>query len=484
MKHNVYRNNLMNIVTTNKIVCALLCRTSFKYFIQIFHFYLFRQNFIFRPFHLDIIKNLEDIVFGKNEKRNLLINMPPRMGKSQIMQYFVAWSYTINKQCNFILTSYGDDLVLKFSDFVKSIISSDLYKDMFDLDIDAKSRAKAFWKVSEGGELRATSMGGTITGFGAGTMQDGWGGAMIIDDPLKANDYKSETALKNCEDFYVNTLKSRLNNPSTPIILIMQRLHVDDLTGYVLNNEEEEWKHVKYQGLDEENEEALWPDKVPVDKLLYWKKTLPFFYYSQYQQEPIILGGAVIKREWFKFYSSTENYIYNRIFIAGDTAMKIKEYNDYSVFGVFGVTNLGKLHILDLIRGKWESPTLRQQLISLWNKWVNQIPECPCSAVYVEDKSSGTGLIQDLQAMTGIPILGLKADKDKLIRAELALPYIESGNVLLPDNESYAFNPTILSECEAFTRDDSHKHDDVVDVISYGIQEGLSKLIISGFDVV
>ena len=86
--------------------------------------------------------------------------------------------------------------------------------------------------------------------------------------------------------------------------------------------------------------------------------------------------------------------------------------------------------------------------------------------------------------MTGIPILGLKADKDKLTRVELALPYIESGNVLLPDNESYAFNPAILSECEAFTRDDSHKHDDVVDVISYGIQEGLSKLIISGFDVV
>ena len=408
--------------------------------------------------------------------------MPPRMGKSQIMQYFVAWSYTVNKSSNFILTSYGDDLVLKFSELVKSIVQSELYKKLFDLDIDAKSRAKAFWKIDGGGELRATSMGGTITGFGAGTMEPGWGGALVIDDPLKAGDYKSEAALNNCIDFYTNTLKSRLNNPTTPIILIMQRLHVDDLTGYILSNEPDDWEHIKYQGLDEETETALWPEQVPVKLLLEWKRLLPFFYYSQYQQEPIILGGAVIKREWFGYYPTNAQYDYRRIFIVGDTAMKVKEWNDYSVFGVFGVTSNGKLHLLDLIRGKWEAPDLKRQLVDLWNRWVSQIEDCPCSAVYIEDKASGIGLIQDLQATTGIPILGLTADKDKLTRVELALPYIEAGNVLLPQDESYAFNPIVLSECEAFTRDDSHKHDDVVDVIGYGVQEGLSKLVVSIFD--
>ena len=476
---------MLDIVYNNHLTCGLLCRTSFKYFIQIFHYYLYRQQFVFKPFHLDIIKRLESIVFGTATKKNLLINMPPRMGKSQIMQYFIAWGYALNKQSNFILTSYGDSLVLKFSDTVKSIVDSELYKKMFSIEVNKKAKAKEFWKIADGGELRATSMGGTITGFGAGIMEDGWGGAMIIDDPLKADDYKSEAALRNCIDFYTNTLKSRLNNmTSTPIILIMQRLSVDDLTGYILENEADEWDHVKYQGLDEDSDIALWPEKVPVEQLLQWKKILPFFYYSQYQQEPIILGGAVIKREWFGFYPVNSKYDYRRIFIVGDTAMKVKEANDYSVFGVFGITSNGKMHLLDLIRGKWEAPELKRQLVALWNKWREGIDGCYCNAVYIEDKASGIGLIQDLKATTGVPIIGLVADKDKLTRVELALPYIEAGNVLLPQDETYASNPIVLSECEAFTRDDSHKHDDIVDVIGYAVQEGLAKLVVSIFDVI
>lgn len=407
--------------------------------------------------------------------------MPPRMGKSQLMQYFVAWGYAINNQSNYILTSYGDSLVLKFSDTVKSIVDSDLYKLLFNVEINKKNKAKEFWKTTDGGELRATSMGGTITGFGAGIMEDGWGGALIIDDPLKADDYKSEAELANCVDFYTNTLKSRLNNTDkTPIILIMQRLSVDDLTGYILANEAENWEHVKYQGLDEDSETALWPEKVPATTLLEWKKLLPFFYYSQYQQEPIILGGAVIKREWFNYYPVGMEYEYTRIFIVGDTAMKVKQHNDYSVFGVFGITMQGKMHLLDFLRGKWEAPELKKRLVELWNKWVEQ----GCGAVYIEDKASGVGLIQELKALTGIPIIGLKADKDKLTRAESALPHIEAGNVLLPQDPTYGSNPDILSECEAFTRDDSHKHDDIVDVLAYAVQEGLSKMFVSIFDVV
>lgn len=478
-------DDILKLVHDNSPECGLLCRTSFKYFVQIFHYYLYRRKFVFKPFHLDIIKHLESLVFGTNKKKNLLINMPPRMGKSQLMQYFIAWGYAINKQSNFILTSYGDSLVLKFSDTVKSIVESELYRTLFGVEINKKNKAKEFWKTVDGGELRATSMGGTITGFGAGIMEDGWGGAMVIDDPLKADDYKSEAELANCIDFYTNTLKSRLNNTAkTPIILIMQRLSVDDLTGYILANEEDEWEHVKYQGLDEESETALWPEKVPTSTLLEWKKLLPFFYYSQYQQEPIILGGAVIKREWFKYYSPTATYEYKRIFIVGDTAMKVKQWNDYSVFGVFGLTINGKLHVLDLVRGKWEAPDLKRQLVNLWNKWREGIDGCYCNAVYIEDKASGIGLIQELKATTGIPILGLVADKDKLTRVELALPHIEAGNVLLPQDPTYGSNPEILSECEAFTRDDSHKHDDIVDVIGYAVQEGLARLVVSIFDVV
>lgn len=475
--------DLMQTIYNNHLACGLLCRTSFKYFIQIFHYYLYRQEFVFKPFHLDIIKRLEDIVFGNNIKRNLLINMPPRMGKSQIMQYFIAWGYAINGQCNFILTSYGDSLVLKFSDTVKSILNSELYQKMFNVPLDKKNKAKEFWKTEAGGELRATSMGGTITGFGAGIIDDGWGGAMIIDDPLKADDYKSEAALANCIDFYTKTLKSRLNNTvKTPIILIMQRLSVDDLTGYILENEADDWEHVIYQGLDEENEVALWPEKVPTSELLKWKKLLPFFYYSQYQQEPIISGGSVIKRDYFRYYNTSQQFNYKRLIITADTAMKVKEHNDYSAFVVGAVTNDNKLHILEVIRGKWEAPDLKKMAMSLFERFkYNPETGLYCSGLYVEDKASGVGLIQELQR-EGIPIIGLKADRDKLTRVENGLPYIASGQVLLPNNESYGFNPELLSECEAFTRDDSHKHDDMIDALFYCIQESLAKGNVSLLD--
>ena len=104
-----------------------------------------------------------------------------------------------------------------------------------------------------------------------------------------------------------------------------------------------------------------------------------------------------------------------------------------------------------------------------------------CSGLYVEDKASGTGLIQEL-ARAGVPIMPLQVDTDKLTRVESVLNYIASGQVMLPVNETYGFNPELLAECEAFTRDDSHAHDDIVDALAYCIQEALVKNNVSLLD--
>ena len=211
------------------------------------------------------------------------------------------------------------------------------------------------------------------------------------------------------------------------------------------------------------------------------KRENPFLFYSQYQQEPIILGGAVIKTEWFRYYPLNVVYEYERIFITADTAQKVKEHNDYSVFGVWGITKQGQMHLLDMIRGKWEAPELKRKAIELWNTWIKG--KTPATAFYVEDKVSGTGLIQEIKATGGIPIIPIQPDKDKLTRVEASLTYLESGLVYLPDKPTYNFNADFLAECEAFTRDDSHKHDDMVDVFSYAVQIGLSKRNVSILDV-
>lgn len=474
------RETLEKIINRPEIASSL-CLSSLKNFIAVYHYYLYNRPFIFKPFHITIIQALESIVFQTNKKRNLLINVPYRSGKSQILKYFTAWSYAINYQSNFIVTSYGHSLIIKYSQEVRDLINSELYKAMFGLSFDDSSTAKELWKINGGGELRATSMGGTITGFGAGVIGNEFGGALVIDDPLKADDYKSATEKQNCIDFYINTLKSRKNNPNTPIILIMQRLAVDDLSGYILENEADDWDYIKLQALSEDGQ-SFWEDKFPARELEQIKKVHPFLFYSQLQQEPIILGGEVINPEWFKYYPVNQDYNYEKIVIASDTAISVKESADESCFMVGGVTKEGKLHILELIHGRWEYPELKQQAISIYNRWQLDKYHSSASAFYMEEKATGSSLIPDLNRV-GMPIIPITPTKDKLTRVEEVLEYIASSQVLLPVNKTYGNNADLLNQCQAFTRDNSHLHDDMVDTLCYLINNTIQNRQISILDV-
>ena len=457
----------IDYMLNNKAEAAALLRTSLKYFIQVFHYYIFRRQFIFKPFHDEIIQRLEDIVFGEAEKKNLYIGIAPRFGKSQIMQYFICWSYAINKACNFIMTSYGDKLVLKFSGQSKSIIESDLYTKLFGLRCVKDTTAKDLWKIEDGGEFRASSMGGTLTGFGAGTTQEGFGGALIIDDALKADNFKSSVEKQNCIDIYTNTLKSRLNSQHTPIIIIAQRLATDDLVGWIEENEPEDWDFFILPTLDE-NDKSIWEDKMPTQTLLKMRDTNPFLFYSQYQQEPIILGGSVIKEEWFRFYPTYNNVQFNRLYITADTALKVKEANDFTAIGLWGITTRDELYLIDLLHGKWEAPDLERQFIAFWNKWVDGINGCKPNGAYIEDKASGTGLIQSIK-YKGVPVIPYEPEKDKLTRVMDVSPYIESGMLYLPMSKEFEISKKVISESVAFTADDSHAHDDIVDCMTLAL---------------
>lgn len=453
---------------------AALLRTSLKLFIKVFHWYIFRKPFIFMPFHDEIINKLEDIAFDRAEKNNLYIGIAPRSGKSQIMQYFICWSYALNKSCNFIMTSYGDKLVLKFSGQSKAIIESDLYKRLFGIQCVKDTTAKDLWKIDGGGEFRATSMKGTITGFGASTPDKGYSGALIIDDALKGDDYKSTKEKQNSIDIYTNTLKSRLNKPDAPIIVIAQRLAKDDLVGWIKENEEDDWDFLVIPTLDE-NDESIWEDKFPAEKLKKMRDLNPFLFYSQYQQDPIILGGSVLKEEWFRFYPTYNNVKFSRMFMTADTALKTKEANDFSVLGLWGLTINNDLYLIDMIHGKWEAPDLERQFITFWNKWRMGVNGCRPNAIYIEDKASGTGLIQSIKRKGGMPVIPIMPEKDKLTRVMDISPYIESGMLYLPMSKDYEISKKVISESIAFSADDSHGHDDIVDCMCYALDVAYRK---------
>lgn len=458
---------------------ATTLQSSLLHFILVMHKFIYGNDFILKEFHIKIIKKLEEYVFKKASKRNLYIGLPPRMGKSQIIKYFIAWTYTINKNCNYIATSYSDTLANSISDEVKSIIESEFYEKIFNISLDYGNKSKEFWQIKSGGKFRADSLRGTLTGFGAGTMTKGreYGGAIIIDDyqkPLKAS-----SQADNAEVYKVfsETLKSRKNDAETPFIVIAQRISDDDLIARIMNDEEESqyWEFFMMPALKEDNT-SIWEERISARDLMLMRdsKESSHIFWAQYQQEPRAIGGEMIKGDWFKYYDSNENFRFKKLFAVFDTALKKGQEHDYTAGGLFGLTMDNKLVWLDLLHAKLEAPELEASIVLKWNQWQRPFNGKRCNAIYIEDKASGTTILQNLKAKYSINVFPIKVLVDKVERVNNAIPYIASGLVYLPKHNQFMVNK-IISEVETFNSKNTQKHDDITDVLCHACSIAFKK---------
>ena len=299
---------------------------------------------------------------------------------------------------------------------------------------------------------------------------NGFSGALVLDDVLDAGNAIYEIERENSIRVYNEKLATRRRTPTTPTILIMQRLHPEDLAGWVERNQPDLWDIVKVPALDE-NGNSFWEERYPKAELEMLRDRQPEMFQAQYQQQPIVRGGQLIKTNWFNFYS--EHPRYEQIFIVADTAQTVKEYSDYSVFMVWGKYN-NNLYLIDMIHERLEIPDLIKRAKEVTNKykiWQNYLR---LSFLAIEDKSSGTALIQQLRRETITPILPYKVKKkDKVTRVKDILYYIEAGRIFLPFNRDYSFVPIFLAETEMFDAMGTAKHDDIVDVLTMGIKYGL-----------
>src|SRR5690554_426858 len=196
------------------------------------------QKFQVARHHKSIADTLERVAAG--EITRLIINVPPRYGKTEIaVKMFVAWGLANNPRAKFIHLSYSDDLALDNSSAIRELVKHEEYQRLFPTPLKTDSDSKKKWYTQAGGGVYATAAGGAITGFGAGLLDrtehgtgspaDGFGGAIIIDDPLKPDDAFSETMRERINRRFNNTIASRINSNETPIIVIMQRLHERDM---------------------------------------------------------------------------------------------------------------------------------------------------------------------------------------------------------------------------------------------------------------
>ncbi|KKL38605.1 hypothetical protein WR30_11135 [Burkholderia contaminans FFH2055] len=465
------------------------------------YFFKHRQAIKFRVnwHHVLIADTVQRVIDGT--LKNVVINVPPGSSKTELVAInLIARGLALNPRARFLHISYSDDLALLNSETARDIVESGEFQALWPLPIADDAKSKKRWNVMidgrKAGGVYAVSLGGQITGFRAGHMTEGWQGAIIIDDPLKVDDAYSKTARDKANRKLLSTVKSRKANPDTPIIVIMQRLAEEDPTGFIKSGKlPGDWEFIEIPALitdeyvaklpahirervesserDEDGRFSYWPYKEPLHELLASEKADAYVFNGQYMQRPSPLGGGIIQSGKFLRYGALPQLQYRKIF--ADTAQKTAERNDYSVFECWGLGYDNRLYLIDLVRGKWKAPELKRRAIDFWNKHAAIGADDPGAPTLrqmkVEDKSSGTGLIQDIQAEGGIPIEGIERVKDKLTRVMDVVSHIDSGNVGVPLDAPWVSD--FLTECDSFTADDTHMHDDQIDPMVDAINDML-----------
>lgn len=244
----------------------------------------------------------------RGECKRLVINVPPRYSKTELaVVNFIAWAFGRVPDAEFIHASYSGTLAGNNSAGVRDLVLHDAYRAIFP-KTRLSSDAQQHWKTTSGGVMYATGAGGTITGFGAGKDRNGFGGAIILDDPHKADEASSDKIRQGVIDWFQTTLESRKNSPSTtPIIVIMQRLHERDLAGWLLGDRGKDmkgppvpggngevWEHLCLSAWTDDGG-SLWPEKHSVEDLRRMEAAAPYVFAGQYRQRPAPPSGGHFK---------------------------------------------------------------------------------------------------------------------------------------------------------------------------------------------
>jgi predicted phage terminase large subunit-like protein len=438
-----------------------ILRADFMSFIQCAFDELNPQtSFICGP-HIELIASKLEAC-RRGEIRRLIINLPPRNLKSQCVSVaFVAWLLGHAPALRVICASYGQDLAGKFARDTRNVMMSPWYEALFSTRISDRQAVHDFETTAMGGRM-ATSVGGVITGRGADFI--------ILDDPLKPEEALSETQRDGVNEWFDNTLLSRLNDKATGcIVIVMQRLHQNDLVGHVMGRDE--WEVLSFPVIAESDTvdkiespfgarmfrrqkgDVLHPERESLETILKIRLQIgEYNFASQYQQNPTPLGGTIVKREWLRYYEpGAEPARFGFLVQSWDTANKVGELNDYSVCTTWGV-NRPDIYLIDVFRKRLNFPDLKRAVIELRHRFRPH-------TVLVEDKASGTQLIQELKGdcPSVRPYLP-PAGTDKLMRLYSQTTYFENGRVFL--RRPAPWLDEYIAELTGFP---GGRHDDQVD---------------------
>ncbi|HHD7777389.1 TPA: phage terminase large subunit [Klebsiella pneumoniae] len=385
------------------------------------------------------------------------------------------------------------------------------------------------------GQTVSRSSNGQITGGRGGYYGPEFSGMVMLDDYNKPVDMLSESRRKSANTLLVNTIRSRRGDKSkehpTPFVSIQQRLHTDDATGFMLaggmgvpfhhvaipamidekyiQSLDEPWRFLCWETVKDTDSVVVggvrywsyWPQMEDVNDLLQlWEKDR-YTFLSQYQQNPMALTGGIIDTSWFRTYTTLPKLTHRAVYVDTNSG-KVEDWLDYTVFTLAGMGVDGNLYIIDVVRGRWDPEDLLKKAEEVWEKWrlSGSMRVMPLRHMAIEEKQAGQGLITTLKKRSqtpgqlAIPVREIPrgTGQNKLVRCLNVIPQIKTGKVFVPATHtddgqklssifyedgtiagSTEWVLTAMTECAAFSADDSHDNDDILDTLMDAIDDNL-----------
>ena len=446
-----------------------IIRTNLRLFIQQSFETLCPSTEFLDNWHIDAITHYLSAM-EKKEISRLIINIPPRYLKSlSVNVAWPAWLLGQNPSCKIISASYSQILANKHSIDTRNILLSEWYKKIFPavVPLSTSQNTKNKFQTTQHGFRLATSVGGTLTGEGADFL--------IVDDPMKPQDAYSKKARYKVIDWFENTFMTRLNDRKCGVIVIMQRLHANDLTGHILSKANPDWEHLVLpispnkkhiinivgEKFHRKKDEPLHPERHSKSDIEQIKKEVgSTVFASQYQQQPVCEENSIIKKSWIHYCDKLPESTNVQTILSWDTA--IKKNGDFSACSAWKIID-HKLYLFEVIRKQVEY----LDLLKLITETANRLSP---NAILVENKSSGQQIVQHLNRTTSLPVIPIQPTQDKISRLYQTLPMFESGQVYVLKNQDW------LEELEGELLGFPHvEHDDQVDSISQFLQWVLTK---------
>ena len=415
--------------------------------------------------HRKLAQIFSDVVAGK--KKRVIINIAPRMGKSEFASYlFPAWFLGQFPNKKIIMATHTAGLSEDYGRRVRNLLESEEYAQVFPgTKVADDQKAAGKWSTSAGGQYYAVGVGGALAGRGADRI--------VIDDPHSEQDIKanSRATFDNAWSWFQTGPLQRLM-PDGAIIVVMTRWSLVDLTGRLINYQirnpdAEAWEIVELPAIlyeDTPKEKSLWPEQWPLEQLKAKKRALDARYWNaQYMQQPTSEGSALIKRSAWRIWEKDDPPKCEYIIQSWDTAHEAKTTADYSACTTWGVwynpaeNDRASLILLDAFKDRMEFPELKETALAHYKEWK---PD----SFLVEKKAAGAPLIQELRRM-GIPVDEFTPSRgnDKMARLNAVSDIFASGTVWAPDRR---WAKEVIEEVVSFP---VGEHDDYVDTMTQAL---------------